>query len=157
VTRGLDWQRARMQEALFALQTANGKVPFTDEGIRLVAAAIYGVLSDGVDVGLYAKDPKPTVTAPRASAVSGANRSARSLPSVTFAAQLAGAPIKRSDIFAALRAVQGVTDCAEVLLSRTVVNSVSAAARAALAYNLTGAPREVLKLAAGRVAVVRAR
>ena len=91
VTRGLDWQRARMQEALFALQTANGKVPFTDEGIRLVAAAIFGVLSDGVDVGLYARDPKPTVTAPRASAVSSASRSARALPSVTFAARLAGA------------------------------------------------------------------
>lgn len=91
VVRGLDWQRARMQEALFALQTANGKVPFTDEGIRLVAAAIYGVLSAGVDVGLYAADPKPTVTAPRASAVSSANRSARTLPSVTFTAQLAGA------------------------------------------------------------------
>lgn len=91
VTRGLDWQRARIQEALFALQTANGKVPFTDEGIRLVAAAVYGVLQAGVDVGLYAATPKPTVSAPRASAVSGANRSARNLPSVTFTAQLAGA------------------------------------------------------------------
>lgn len=72
------------------------------------------------------------------------------------AAQLAGAPIKRSDVFAAVRAVAGVTDCAEVLLARTVVNSVSAAARAAHAFNLTAAPRERLKLAAGRVAVVRA-
>lgn len=91
VVRGLDWTRARMQEALFALQTANAKVPFTDEGIRLVAAAIFGVLSAGVDVKLFAADPKPTVSAPRASAVSSANRSARHLPSVTFAAQLAGA------------------------------------------------------------------
>jgi hypothetical protein len=91
VTRGLDWLRARIQEALFALQTANGKIPFTDEGIRLVCAAIYGVLSAGVDVGLFSKDPKPTVTAPRASAVSGASRSARDLPNVAFAAQLAGA------------------------------------------------------------------
>lgn len=73
------------------------------------------------------------------------------------AAQLAGAPVKRSDVFAAVRAVAGVTDCAEVLLARTVVNSVSAAARAAHAFNLTALPREALKLAAGRVAVVRAR
>ena len=91
VTRGLDWLRARIQESLFALQTANGKIPFTDEGIRLVCAAIYGVLSAGVDVGLFSANPKPTVTAPRASAVSSASRSARDLPSVTFAAQLAGA------------------------------------------------------------------
>lgn len=91
VTRGLDWLRARIQEALFALQTANGKIPFTDEGIRLVCAAIYGVLNAGVDVGLFSANPKPTVTAPRASAVSGASRSARDLPNVTFAAQLAGA------------------------------------------------------------------
>lgn len=91
VTRGLDWLRARIQEALFALQTANGKIPFTDEGIRLVCAAVYGVLSAGVDARLFAADPKPTVTAPRASAVSSANRSARTLPSVTFTAQLAGA------------------------------------------------------------------
>lgn len=91
VTRGLDWLRARIQEALFALQTANGKIPFTDEGIRLVCAAVYGVLSAGVDAKLFAADPKPTVTAPRASAVSSANRSARTLPSVTFTAQLAGA------------------------------------------------------------------
>jgi len=73
------------------------------------------------------------------------------------ASQIAGAPIKRSDVFAAVRAVAGVTDCAEVLLSRSVVNSVSAAARAAFAYNLTATPREALKLASGRVAVVRAR
>lgn len=91
VVRGLDWQRARMQEALFALQTANAKVAYTDEGIRLIAAAIFGVLSQGVTAGLYAADPKPTVSAPRARATSSGNRSARQLPGVTFAAQLAGA------------------------------------------------------------------
>jgi|GEM_PF-2385654 len=91
VVRGLDWTRARMQEALFALQTSNAKIAYTDEGIRLVAAALFGILEAGVAVGLFAASPKPTVVAPLASATSSANRSARHLPSVTFAAQLAGA------------------------------------------------------------------
>ncbi len=91
VVRGLDWCRARMQEDLFALQRANEKVSFTDEGARLVAAAIFGVLSEGVNNKLFTDDPKPVVTVPRARAVSSANRSARNLPSVEFTAYLAGA------------------------------------------------------------------
>lgn len=70
--------------------------------------------------------------------------------------QLAGAAIKRSDIFAAVRAVTGVIDIDEVLLSRSIVNSVGAAARAAFAFNLTAISREVLKLSGARVAIVRA-
>lgn len=70
--------------------------------------------------------------------------------------QLAGAPLRRSDVFSAVRAVAGVTDCLEVLLARVTVVSVGSAARAAYSFNLTAQPREVLKLAAVRVAVVRA-
>lgn len=91
VVRGLDWCRARLQEALFALQRANPKIAYTDEDIRLITAAVYGVLSEGVDVRLFAADPKPVVRAPRARDVSSANRSARHLPGVTFSANLAGA------------------------------------------------------------------
>ena len=89
--RGLDWQRARMQEELFAIQTANQKVAYTDDGISLVNAAIYGVLNEGVERGFYARNPKPVVTTPLAAATSSSDRSNRVLNGVTFSARLAGA------------------------------------------------------------------
>lgn len=89
--RGLDWQRARMKEALFALQTANEKVAYTDDGIGLMAAAIFGVLEEGVARTFYAANPKPVVRTPLAAATSSSDRSARALNGVTFSARLAGA------------------------------------------------------------------
>jgi len=89
--RGLDWQRARMKEELFALQTANERVAYTDEGIALIGAAIYGVLDEGVERGFYARSPRPVVTTPLVRAVSGSDRSTRALRNVTFTATLAGA------------------------------------------------------------------
>jgi len=89
--RGLDWQRARMREELFRLLRANEKVGFTDDGIALIGAAIFGVLDEGVERQFYAKDPKPKVTTPLAAQTSPADRSARRLRGVTFSAQLAGA------------------------------------------------------------------
>ncbi len=89
--RGLDWQRARMKEALFALQTANEKVAYTDDGIALMGAAIFGVLEEGVARGFYAANPKPVVRTPLAAATSSSDRSNRALNGVTFSARLAGA------------------------------------------------------------------
>lgn len=60
--------------------------------------------------------------------------------------QLAGAPIRRSDIIAAARAVAGVTDCTRVRLGRASSSLFEA--------NLLASTREALKLAAGRVDVV---
>lgn len=91
VVRGLDWTRMRQQEALFALQLANPKIAFDDEGIGLVSAALYGVLDEGVANGLYAANPKPFVNAPLASATSSGDRSARRLTGVAWGARLAGA------------------------------------------------------------------
>jgi len=89
--RGMDWQRARMKEDLFALQTANEKIAYTDEGIALIGGAIFGVLTEGVARGFYAENPKPVVTTPRAAATSTTDRSNRVLNGVTFSARLAGA------------------------------------------------------------------
>jgi len=89
--RGLDWQRARMKESLFALQTANEKVAYTDDGIALMGAAIFGVLEEGVARGFYAANPKPVVRTPLAAATSSSDRSNRALNGVTFSARLAGA------------------------------------------------------------------
>lgn len=88
VVRDLDWMRARLQEAVYAVLIANGKVAFTDEGIGLVAAAVRAVLTAAVAANVLASF---TLTIPRASAVSSANKSARNLPGVTFTGVLAGA------------------------------------------------------------------
>lgn len=88
VVRDLDWMRARLQEAVYAVLVANGKVAFTDEGIGLVAAAVRAVLTASVAANVLASY---TLTVPRASAVSSANKSARNLPGVTFTGVLAGA------------------------------------------------------------------
>jgi uncharacterized phage protein gp47/JayE len=60
--------------------------------------------------------------------------------------QLAGSPIRRSDLFAAARGVAGVIDCTNVRLGRASTDFFTA--------NLTASARELLKLASGRVTVL---
>lgn len=91
VVRGLDWWSTRMKERILAVQLANEKIPFTDEGIGLLGAEVRAQLDEGVRVSLFAADPKPSVIVPAASSVSSVNRAARTLPGVTFSARLAGA------------------------------------------------------------------
>lgn len=91
VVRGLDWWTTRMKERVLAVQLANEKIPFTDEGIGLLGAEVRAQLDEGVRVSLFAADPKPTVIVPAAASVSSVNRAARALPGVTFSARLAGA------------------------------------------------------------------
>jgi len=90
VVRDLDWLTARLKERQLAVQTSNDKVPFTDGGIALLLAEVRAQLTDGVEAGVLAASPVPTATAPRAAAVSSANKAARNLPGVTFQATLAG-------------------------------------------------------------------
>lgn len=88
VVRDLDWMRSRLQEGVFGVLVANAKVPFTDEGIGLVAASVRAVLTAAVAAGVLASF---SLTVPRASAVSTASKTARNLPGVTFTGVLAGA------------------------------------------------------------------
>lgn len=91
ITRGIDWLRARLQERIFAKLAALDKVPFTDDGIGIVENEVRGQMDDGIDVGLLAADPPPTVTVPLAADVSFTDKANRLLPDVEFAATLAGA------------------------------------------------------------------
>jgi len=91
IVRGLDWLRARLREAVIAVQTGNERIQFTDNGIDLMRAAVGGVLDEAIGVGLLAATPRPVITTPRAANVSQANRAARKLPSVTFSAHVQGA------------------------------------------------------------------
>lgn len=91
VVRFLDWFRARCEEGLLAVKTANAKVPFTDGGISQIQGVLLGVLKQGVAAGGFAADPAPVVTVPLAADVSAADKAARTLTGVEFSATLAGA------------------------------------------------------------------
>jgi hypothetical protein len=91
VTRDTDWFQARLQERIANMLINNAKVPFTDKGIAMVEAELRAQLQEGIDAGFLAESPAPVITVPRASAVSGANKALRNLPSVQADATLAGA------------------------------------------------------------------
>ena len=91
IIRGIDWLTARLQERIFGVLVNSDKIPFTDPGIAVVEAEVRAQLQEAIGVGLIAADPAPVVTVPKASDVSTANKTARTLPSVEFSATLAGA------------------------------------------------------------------
>lgn len=90
-TRGIDFIAARLAENIFARLAAANKIPFTDPGISIIEAEVRGVMDLGVTQSIFTNDPAPTVTVPRAAAVSTVDRANRLLPDVNWTAQLAGA------------------------------------------------------------------
>jgi hypothetical protein len=86
-----DFAAARIAERIYGVLISNPKVPITDAGISLVVNEIIGQLDQGIAVGALTDDPYPSVTAPRASEISAADRANRFLDAVTFRAQFAGA------------------------------------------------------------------
>jgi len=89
VRRGIDWFEARLAERLLALQLNNDKIPYTDAGISMVANELRGQLAEAVTKGLF--DEGWTVTIPKASAATTANKGIRKLVDVEFSATLQGA------------------------------------------------------------------
>lgn len=86
---GRDWLQARLEEAVFGAITAVRKVPYTDNGVDIIKAAVKAVLTAGVRAGFLASFEEPT--APKVADVSDADRANRLLPDVSFSATLAGA------------------------------------------------------------------
>jgi hypothetical protein len=88
VIRDIDRSFDRMQTSVLSVLRSSNKVPFTDDGIDTVGNALRGALRADVTDGIYSTF---AVTTPAASAVSSADKAARSLTGVTFTATLAGA------------------------------------------------------------------
>lgn len=88
VIRDIDRSFDRMQTAVLSVLRSSNKIPFTDDGIDTVGNALRGALRADVTDGIYSTF---AVTTPAASAVSSADKAARSLTGVTFVATLAGA------------------------------------------------------------------
>jgi hypothetical protein len=91
VMRGIDFIKARMQEAIFGQLATLKKIPFTDPGIAVVENEIRSVLRLGITQGILSSDPEIVVIVPKAADVSTVDKKARTLPDVEFQATLAGA------------------------------------------------------------------
>lgn len=88
VVRFRDWLEARMGERVFGSLVANKKIPYTDPGVTIIRADVQATLKDGVRVGgldnfdVFQDKVKNAIPADKA---------ARHMKLVTFAAELAGA------------------------------------------------------------------
>ncbi len=100
VIRFRDWLKAEMQMNVFNALKANRKVPYTDSGIGLIEGKMEETLKKGQDIGgiastEYDKDGNEilgfTVTVPRASDLTEAERKSRKLKGCYYTARLAGA------------------------------------------------------------------
>lgn len=100
VIRFRDWLKNELQIRVFNALKVNRKVPFTDAGIGLIEGTMDAVLKDGQDIGgiaptEYDSDDNPvygyTVSVPRASDLTEAERKSRKLTGCKWSARLAGA------------------------------------------------------------------
>lgn len=100
VIRFRDWLKNELQIRVFNALKVNRKVPFTDGGIGLIEGTMDATLKDGQDIGgiaptEYDADDNPiygyTVTVPRASDLTEAERKSRKLTGCRWSARLAGA------------------------------------------------------------------
>lgn len=100
VIRFRDWLKNEMQLRIFALFVKYPKIPYLDTGITLVENQMRATLQDAQDVGGIAptefdENEEPvegfTVTVPRASSLSSAQRASRKLRNCRYTARLAGA------------------------------------------------------------------
>lgn len=89
--RSTDWLHARIRENVFQAFVSEDKIPYTDGGVQTVVNRINQILLQGVSRTVLRADPAPTIDAPLVANVPVNTRANRTLPDVTFEAQLAGA------------------------------------------------------------------
>ncbi len=90
VIRIRDWTVARVQEAVASLIASTPtKIPFTQQGIDMVQAAIKAVLFQGTRNGAFTEEH--SVTVPKIQDITGPDKLARILRGCSFKAVLAGA------------------------------------------------------------------
>lgn len=100
VIRFRDWLKAEMQSRIFNVLKTNRKVPFTDSGIGLIEGAMESTLKKGQDIGgisptEYDEDgneiPGFSVSVPKKSDLTEAQRKSRKITGCYYTAKLAGA------------------------------------------------------------------
>lgn len=88
VTRDLDYAVADIQTAIANVMLANDKLPYTDDGIACVVSGLRSSLKAQELAGIWA--PGWTINVPKAADATTANKAARILTPVNWAATLAG-------------------------------------------------------------------
>lgn len=100
VIRFRDWLKNELQIRVFNVLKVNRKVPFTDSGIGLIEGTMIATLKEAQDIGgiaatEYDDNDEPiygyTVTVPKASSLTEAERKSRKLTGCKWTARLAGA------------------------------------------------------------------
>lgn len=96
VVLGGDWVANRMRNLLYDILLENATINYDDAGFGLVATAVLQALAEAVDLGIIAKDPESkagvfTVNVPKYSESTEEQRRNRTMPDITWEAQLAGA------------------------------------------------------------------
>jgi Protein of unknown function (DUF3383) len=89
--RGRDWFKARLAERIFDALSTQDKLPYTDDGISIIAGEVHAQLQEGIESGFLSNSPRPTVIVPLAANVSPTDKANRVLNGVSFTAVLAGA------------------------------------------------------------------
>lgn len=88
VIRDIDWLEARIKEDVFEMLANAKKVPYTDAGVAQVENVLRGRLQNAVTVGVLSTF---SISTPKVSTISSADKLARTLPDVTFDGTLSGA------------------------------------------------------------------
>ena len=90
VVIGIDWLKARLQEAAYSAFVQNRKVAFDDGGITAMAGIVQSILEEAGRKGILQSD-SIVLTVPRYKDISAADKGTRNLSNVKFTAKLKGA------------------------------------------------------------------
>lgn len=88
VVNVIDWTVARMEEGIFGAMLQLPKVPYTDQGISIIANQVKAVMAQGVVNGGYSDY---SINIPKAADISSVDKANRVLNGLTFVGYLAGA------------------------------------------------------------------
>lgn len=96
VQMGADYLAHRMRTELYDVFLKNAKVPYTDAGFALVAAAVFASLNKAVSLGIIAKDPESgagvyNVVVPKRATATDDEARERKMPDIAWEALLEGA------------------------------------------------------------------
>lgn len=91
VTRNIDYMENLVQTRAYEAMVGAPVLPFDDDGIAIVQAAVLGAMQELVAMKILRANPKPVVTVPKVVDVSTSDKAQRILRNVKFSGELAGA------------------------------------------------------------------
>ena len=90
IIRGIDWLESSIQEGIFTQLMTNRKIPYTDEGITMVAGVLEGKLKLAATQGVLIRS-SIIITVPKLADIPVGDKTSRTLPDLDFTANLQGA------------------------------------------------------------------